>query len=193
MNDPAPAGRWAFRLAIGTGAPQATCMNGDWRSVLLGTAGLWLAAAVAVGLARGRGGWVGERDRRSRVALRLAIGTAAQAAHFVEEWRMGFAQRWPERLGLAPWSDGFFVTFNLAWLVVWVVAAFGLARGWRWVAAPVWFFSLAALANGVAHPWLALGAGGYFPGLWTAPLVGLAGVWVGAGLWTVSGRARRDG
>ena len=32
------------------------------------------------------------------------------------------------------------------------------------------------MANGLAHPLLAIRAGGYFPGLATAPLVGVVGV-----------------
>ncbi len=30
--------------------------------------------------------------------------------------------------------------------------------------------------NGVVHPLLAVASGGYFPGLWSSPLVGIVGV-----------------
>jgi hypothetical protein len=47
---------------------------------------------------------------------------------------------------------------------------------------PIWFFALAAILNGVAHPLLAIRAGGYFPGLVTAPFLGVVGVWLCARL-----------
>lgn len=40
---------------------------------------------------------------------------------------------------------------------------------------PLWFLGIAGVANGVAHPALSIRTGGYFPGLVTAPLVGIAG------------------
>jgi len=41
---------------------------------------------------------------------------------------------------------------------------------------PLWFLAIASLANGVAHPLLSVQAGRYFPGLFTSPLVGVAGL-----------------
>jgi hypothetical protein len=41
---------------------------------------------------------------------------------------------------------------------------------------PLWFLGIACALNGLAHPLLALRSGGYFPGLITSPLVGVAGV-----------------
>ncbi len=41
---------------------------------------------------------------------------------------------------------------------------------------PVWFFAIAAIVNGVAHPLPAVAARGYFPGLITSPVVGVVGV-----------------
>jgi hypothetical protein len=153
------------------------------RSFLVGTLGLDLALLLALALAF--------RRRGSAAAARpLLVGVTAQAAHFVEELVTGFAEQFPRVLGLAPWPTAVFVGFNVGWLVLWLVAAARLARGGRAAAAGAWFFALAGMANGVAHPLLALRAGGYFPGLWTAPVVGLAGVLVWRRMWRGGGETR---
>lgn len=53
-----------------------------------------------------------------------------------------------------------------------------LRRGSRIASGAVWFFALAAIVNGVAHPILAVIVGGYFPGLFSAPFLGAVGVWL---------------
>ena len=58
----------------------------------------------------------------------------------------------------------------------WILSAVALDLGHRAALVPIWFFAIAMLLNGVAHPLLALWAGGYFPGLITSPLSGLVGV-----------------
>jgi len=146
------------------------------RSILLGTAGLSLAALGALALTLLRGG-----PRASRAELRAAARLAAvvvllQAAHFAEELVTGFHRRFPEALGLVPWPAAFFVPFNLFWLLIWVLACPRLAAGSRLALAALWFLGLAALANGVAHPLLAARAGVYFPGLVSAPLLGVVGL-----------------
>jgi hypothetical protein len=144
------------------------------QSILLGTAGLALTAAVALILARATAlpptGGLGPVFRAAGFAV------AAQAAHFCEEWLSGFPDRFPALLGLTPWPPAFFVAFNLAWLAAWI---FVLVRPLVWprfTLFALWFLALAGLINGVAHPLLALAAGAYFPGLWTAPLLGAAGI-----------------
>jgi hypothetical protein len=99
-----------------------------------------------------------------------------QAAHFGEELTTGFHTQFPQRFGLAPWPTSFFVVFNLAWLVIWCVAVALLRSGGRAAAFPIWFLAIAGLANGVVHPALAFSVGGYFPGLWTSPAIGIAGL-----------------
>jgi hypothetical protein len=113
-----------------------------------------------------------------RTQLVLSIGLGIQLAHFAEEYFTGFYQRYPPLLGLAPWSSDFFVIFNLSWLGIWTWALFVLGEGSRLASGAVWFFALAAIANGIAHPVLAVIGGGYFPGLFTAPFLGAAGVWL---------------
>jgi protein-S-isoprenylcysteine O-methyltransferase Ste14 len=107
-----------------------------------------------------------------------ADGLLIQVLHVAEEYSTRFYVRFPSELGLAPWSSDFFLIFNLCWLGIWVWAAFGLRAGHTLALFPVWFFAIAAMVNGVAHPLLAARAGGYFPGLLTSPLLGVIGVWL---------------
>jgi hypothetical protein len=79
-------------------------------------------------------------------------------------------------LGLAPWPETFFVVFNLSWLVIWSVAILAITTFPRLCTVALWFLAIASTANGVAHPFLSLAVGGYFPGLWSSVLVGILGV-----------------
>jgi len=103
---------------------------------------------------------------------------AAQSLHFAEEFVTGFYTRFPDLLGLSIWTPEFFVTFNMACFAVWslAIAATVLRRVPSLTAWPIWFLALAAVGNGIAHPVLAIVAGGYFPGLFSSPLVGVAGL-----------------
>jgi len=116
------------------------------------------------------------------MARLFVLGLGCQMAHFAEEYATEFYRRFPETLGLAPWSSAFFVIFNVSWFVIWGWAAFGLREGYRAAYFPVWFFAITATANAFAHPLLALRARGYFPGLITSPILGLVGVWLFVGL-----------
>lgn len=147
------------------------------RSILLGTAGLAIAVIVAAGLAH-RGPRPSPGRTLETVRRAGAAAVALQALHFGEEWLGGFPDRFPDLLGLAPWPSAFFVSVNLVWLTAWVLV---LMRPLLWpgfTLFALWFLALAGLINGVAHPILALAADGYFPGLWTAPLVGAAGLFL---------------
>jgi hypothetical protein len=116
---------------------------------------------------------------RESASISLAVATAVQAAHFGEEWATGFHQRFPALFGLEPMPVAAFVTFNVAWIVIWTLSI-PLLRGARTAAfVAAWFLALAGMLNGVAHPLLAVMSGGYFPGLVTSPLIGLACI----GLW----------
>ena len=151
-------------------------MTEELRSILLGTAGLSAGAVIALLLTLARG-----RPQACQTQLRAAVrlGLVAllfQTAHFAEELATGFHRRFPELLGLTPWSERFFVGFNLFWLAIWTLSLWGLAAR-RWTAMfPLWFLGIGAVANGVAHPAFSARTAGYFPGLVTSPLVGIAGV-----------------
>ncbi len=84
--------------------------------------------------------------------------------------------RFPEFLGLRPWSATFFAVFNLTWVTVWIVCIALLGSYPRIAIFPIWFLGIASAANGVYHPLLSLINRGYFPGLWTSPLVGILGI-----------------
>jgi hypothetical protein len=150
-------------------------MNDCLRSVVLGTSGLAVAASVALAVTMSRA-----PVRLDRIALkstRALVVTCVilQGAHFLEEYATRFYQRFPARFSLTPWSATFFVAFNLVWLLVWTLSVLGLRSGARVVIFPLWFLAIAMMLNGIAHPLLAVDAGGYFPGLITAPVLGVAG------------------
>jgi len=150
-------------------------MSGSASSALPSVLVLGTVAVLALLLTLGRD-WGEESARRSRGAVRVALAAIlAQAVHFAEELAGGFHARFPALLGLAPMPLGAFVWFNVGWLAIWVLSAWGLAGGRRAALFPLWFLGLAGVLNGVAHPLLAARAGGYFPGLATAPAVGVLG------------------
>ncbi|HVS01686.1 MAG TPA: HXXEE domain-containing protein [Thermoanaerobaculia bacterium] len=143
---------------------------------LAGTLGLTVLLGLAAALTVSRPRVAAGLARSPRVAAIAAAAVAVQLLHFLEELAQGFHQRFPELLGLAAWSTGFFVAFNVAWLGIWALSLLGVRAGVVLALWPLWFLALALAANAVAHPLLALRAQGYFPGLLTAPLAGLAGV-----------------
>ena len=143
-------------------------------SILLGTSGLTVAFLVSLMLAVRRPPLASAQVPDVQRAATFAV--AGQAVHFVEELWYGFHVRFPETLGLSPWPRGFFVTFNVTWLLIWMVAIATLARFRRLTAVALWFLAIASIANGVVHPVLSIIAGGYFPGLWSSFVVGMLGV-----------------
>lgn len=151
-------------------------MSSELFSVLSGTIGLSVLLGVSTLLTFSRPRLSSDVKSRARFTLLVGAAIAAQALHFAEELGTDFRNRFPSLLGLAPWSSTFFVTFNLAWLVVWVLSVFGVRAGRVAALLPLWFLALAMVLNGVAHALLALGVRGYFPGLFTAPLVGILGL-----------------
>jgi Protein of unknown function with HXXEE motif len=151
-------------------------MNPELRSILSGTAGLIALLGIAAVVAIARPQLSPDRRARARFALLALVAVATQALHFAEELGTQFYERFPSFLGLAPWSRSFFVIFNVSWLVLWAVSAFGVRAGFVLAAWPIWFLGLALLLNGIVHPLLGFRVGGYFPGLITAPITGLVGL-----------------
>ena len=150
-------------------------MNDNLRGILIGTSGLSAAAFAALLLAILRSHHL-DPAARQRTAHLFLIGLAAQCLHFMEESVTGFPERFPALLGLPAWPADFFVVFNLTWLSIWIVSTIGLLRGHWFALFPIWFFAIASIANGVAHPVFAISVRGYFPGLITSPVVGALGV-----------------
>jgi hypothetical protein len=112
-----------------------------------------------------------------RPTVRLAvIAVALQATHFIVEFTTGFHERFPELLGLAPWSVQFCVAFNLFWLALWSLGVWALAARQREALFLLWFLAIGCSANGVAHPLISMRTGDYFPGLVIFLVVGFIGV-----------------
>lgn len=151
-------------------------MNDGLGSILPSAAVLGAAGLIALFLTLTRG-WANQSKTHVRGAVQIAlVAVLIQAAHFAEELLTGLHERLPALFGLAPMPLRFFVAFNLAWLVIWGVSAWGLARRCRAALFPLWFLGIACVANFLAHPSLSVLAGGYFPGLATSPVVGVLGV-----------------
>lgn len=152
-------------------------MNESLVSILVGTAGLGVAALLALLLTVTRSMGDPSPTAQQRLVRLAALAIVLQGFHFLEEWVTGFYERFPALLGLLPWPRSFFVWFNVFWMVLWVAALIGLS--YRVKAAlllfPLWFLGIAGVANGIAHPLFSVIERGYFPGLWTSPAVGIVG------------------
>ena len=131
-------------------------------------------------------------DRRAKLAFLLLV--LAQAGHSIEEYRFRlFDVLAPARfvslsIGLDP-ATGFAIVNS-------ALVAFGLwcrfvpvGKGWRAASAIAWGWAIIEAANGVAHIGLAIAAGGYFPGLATAPLLLVASAFLARSL-VVADRTR---
>ena len=136
--------------------------------------GILVAIALFIALSRG---WADNNDDQMRRAVQIAaITVILQAVHFTEELLTGLEERLPSLFGLDAMSLAVFVLFNVAWLVIWSVSVWGLRTKHRAALFPLWFLALGCVFNGIAHPLLSAMVGGYFPGLATSPVVGLAGI-----------------
>lgn len=79
-------------------------------------------------------------------------------------------------MGGEPWSSRQFLLFNVVWLAIILVATLGAARQWRPAYVVTLFLAIGGgIGNGLGHVALAIRAGGYFSGLYTAPFALLAG------------------
>lgn len=150
-------------------------MTENLRSMVIGTAGLHILAVIALALTFSRSLKQENEVRTGKLMQLFLIGLACQCFHCIEEFVTGFHVLFPRFLSLVPWPPGFFITLNLGWMAVWLLSAAGVCKNYRAVFFPVWFFALGMFANGIAHPLLALVHKGYFPGLFTSPLVGIVG------------------
>jgi hypothetical protein len=151
---------------------------------------LGLAALAALHLASSRPSRPDLGAERRRAARVLAFAAAIQGLHFAEEGLTGFHEALGPLLGLPPMSPSFFVTFNVGWLGIWIASVPGLLSARRPAFFAAWFLAIAGMVNGVAHPLLAVAAGGYFPGVVSAPFIAIASIW----LWrTLRGATRPEG
>lgn len=116
-----------------------------------------------------------ERDAASRV---LALAITIQCGHFAEEWATDFHARFPALFGLEPMPLSFFVVFNLTWIAIWIASVPLLRAARKPAFFAAWFLAIAGMLNGVAHPFMAVASGGYFPGLISSPFIGLASIYL---------------
>ena len=137
---------------------------------------LGLVAIVAARLAQRRSSPADAAAERVAASTVVGVATAIQSAHFAEEWVTDFHVRFPSLLGLDPMPLSFFVSFNFVWIAIWVVSIPFLRLGRTPAFFAAWFLAIAGVLNGVAHPIMAIASGGYFPGLFTSPIIGIAGV-----------------
>ncbi|NNE99089.1 MAG: hypothetical protein HKN25_08725 [Pyrinomonadaceae bacterium] len=151
-------------------------MNESVQNLLLAPAGLYIPLLIALLLTFTRSPHRDSNGAPVSFVGAFLIGIAIQCAHFIEEFITGFHILFPTLFGLTPVSAELFVGFNVSWLGIWSLAAFGIIRGVRVAYFPVWFFGLAMSLNGVAHPILSVWTGGYFPGLFTSPAAGIIGI-----------------
>ena len=158
-------------------------MSESLQSILIGTSALTTVgiAALLLTIAK-KPKSLNSQDLDQFVKLFL-IGVAFQCIHFLEEFVTHLYEGLPQLLGLQPWSAEFFVSFNLSGICIWILSAVGLKNNFRLAFFPVWFFAIGMTANGIIHPALALAVGGYFPGLFTSPIVGVLGVMLLLRLW----------
>jgi hypothetical protein len=161
--------------------------GGEPLSALPSVVILGLAMLAAAGLARARSP-VPDRGVRVRAATALVVAVLIQAIHIAEEARTGFHEQLPALLGMPAMPFRGFIAFNLTWLLIWCVSVPGLraARPLAYFAA--WFLAIAGVLNGVGHHAFAIAVGGYFPGLFTSPLIAFAAAWLAVRLFAASER-----
>jgi hypothetical protein len=142
--------------------------------IAMGPAVVFLVVALVVSLLLwlSRAAWPPPR----RVLPIFAAAVLVQCVHLAEEYATGFYRAFPAVMGSPPWSATRFLAFNVAWLVAFVLAGLGIARGWRPAYVIALFLAIGGgIGNGLGHLALMVGAGGYSPGAFTAPLALLAG------------------
>ena len=139
---------------------------------------LGLAALAALSIAISRKSQPENVTERLAAAMVFALTIGIQGLHFTEEVATGFHERFGPLFGLPAMPLSLFMGFNLPWLALWIVSVPGLRSARTPAFFVAWFLSIAGMLNGIAHPLLAIAAGGYFPGLFSSPFIGGAGVWL---------------
>jgi len=117
-------------------------MSENVRSMVLGPSVLYGVAVIALVLTIARRPAKDSGNAIDGIICLYLMGIAFQCLHFVEEFVTGFYIRVPPFLGFVPWSPEFFVTFNLCWIALWLVAAVGIKKQIRAAFFPLWFFAI---------------------------------------------------
>jgi len=103
-----------------------------------------------------------------------------QFIHFAEEFTTKFDTKFPLLYGGMPYSDTFFVTFNMIAYAVFALACIvAFTKNIRFLLFPALFFIMyGAIGNAISHTWWSLYLRSYFPGLITAQIFWIAGPFV---------------
>jgi len=119
----------------------------------------------------------------TRLQWAYGFGLLVQTLHVGEEYVTAFNIAFPRLFGYE-WTSAQFLSFNFAWLAILTLSMVGLWRGARWAYLAVLFVAVGVgIINGLGHLALAARSGGYFPGLYTAPLCLMMGTLL---LWFVA-------
>ena len=156
-------------------------------SVLPSIVILGSVAFVALFLARSRQSPPEAVVQRTDAARSLTVAVGVQGVHFVEEAATNFHELFPALVGLPGMPRSVFIIVNLVWIGIWIASIRGILSGRPAAFFAAWFLALAGMFNGIGHPLMSIAAGGYFPGLMTSPVIGVASVW----LWLRLRRATR--
>ena len=130
-----------------------------------------------------------EGNRRLLIVVGLTI--AAQALHFSEELLTELYVAFPTTFGYPAAPLSVFVWANVTALAVWIAALIAVRQGHVLALLPLWFLGFAETLNLFLHPYLAVKTEGYFPGVVTAPLVGVLGILTIRELARVTAKERR--
>ena len=104
----------------------------------------------------------------------------AEFLHGFEDYVNGFYEIFP-LYSIAP---EFFVTATLALLLLLAALIPSVAHGRRWAVRLAKYWAILEILNGAGHLMLAVITWGYYPGMWTAPLLLVFGSALGRALRT---------
>lgn len=144
-------------------------------------------AAVALAITVARGGINADPPALRSVARMAILAIVCQILHFAEEVGGGLNRRLPEFFGLDTVTMESFVGVNLVALAIWMLSVPALMARISAALFPLWFLAVASVSNALLHPALAMATGGYFPGVLTSPVVGVAGLFLLGGLARITG------
>jgi predicted anti-sigma-YlaC factor YlaD len=102
----------------------------------------------------------------------------AQFLHAFEDYVADYHERFP-LFSLAP---EFFVSLNLALFLLLTAMIPSVAHGRVWALKLAKFWAIVQILSGAGHLMIALVEWGYYPGMWTAPLLLIFGAVLGQSL-----------
>ena len=99
------------------------------------------------------------------------LAVTVQCLHFTEEYVTGFQNHFPRLFGY-DWSDQRFVTFNMLWTAIFVLAGLGIYRRVQLAYLIVLFLAfIGGIGNGISHLVLSAMYQRYFPRRHHRPLL----------------------